>query len=311
MIDRIDGVLCTGNISYDIPVWPVDSVAWGKSMWVDEITFGVGGNGANTSYAMATLGGRVRLTGMVGRDTQGEAVIDVLRDAGIELDLHRSDEPTTSTVVLVHSNSDRSFLHRPGASRDVTAGMLRFDVPGFTHFHLANPFSLPVIRNCAGMVMADARGAGLTTSLDTAWDAKGRWMEDIGPCLPHTDLLFVNDSEARMLTECEDPREAACILRGRGVKDIVVKIGSRGCLVFTDDSESHVPGFSVPAKDTTGAGDCFAGAFLAAISKGLPYKEAARIANAAGAMNVEHLGAARGVRPWEETLAWIRERDTL
>jgi sugar/nucleoside kinase (ribokinase family) len=311
MIARIEGVLCCGNVSYDIPVWPVDSVSWGKSIWVEEITFSVGGNGANTSYALATLGAPVRLTGMVGRDAQGDAIIRMLEAAGVQLDIRRSDNPTTSTVVLVQSSSDRTFVHRPGASRDVTADMLTYSAPGFSHFHLANPFSLPIVRTAGGEIMARAKAAGVTTSLDTAWDAKNRWIEDIGPCLCHTDVLFVNDSEAEMLTGSDDPCEAARILRQYGAKDIVIKVGPEGCLIFDGTGESHVPGFEVTAKDTTGAGDCFVGAFLAGLHRGLKYIEAARIANAAGAMNVEQLGAAKGVRSWDETEAWIQERDTL
>jgi sugar/nucleoside kinase (ribokinase family) len=184
-------------------------------------------------------------------------------------------------------------------------------LPGFSHFHLANPFSLPMIRTTGGSVMAAARAAGLTTSLDTAWDAKDRWMEDIGPCLRYTDLLFVNDSEARMLTGSDDPCVATRVFRELGAKDVVVKIGPRGCLVFQGREEHEVPGFAVEAKDTTGAGDCFVGGFLAALHRGLSYVEAARIANAVGAMNVEQLGAAQGVRSWDDTLGWIRERDTL
>lgn len=311
MIKRIEGVLCIGNISYDIPVWPVDSVNWGRSIWVDEITFSVGGNGANTSYSLATLGAPVLLTGKVGRDNQGDAVVDALKSAGVQLDIHRSDQPTTSTVVLVHSSSDRAFLHRPGASRDVTPEMVRFHVPGFSHFHLANPFSLPIIRHHGAHVMSRAKAAGLSTSLDTAWDAKDRWMEDIGPCLPYTDLLFVNDSEARMLTGSDDPGVAASVFRDKGAKDVVVKVGPRGCIVFAGAEEYKAPGFEVMAKDTTGAGDCFVGGFLAALHRGLSYAESARIANAVGAMKVEKLGAAQGVRSWDETQAWIRERDTL
>ncbi|HYP06585.1 MAG TPA: carbohydrate kinase family protein [Bryobacteraceae bacterium] len=307
MIARIDGVLCCGNVCYDIPVWPVDSVCWGKSVWVDEITFSVGGNGANTAYALATLGAPVRLTGCVGRDLQGDALVQTLERAGVQLDIHRCDSPTTSTVVLVQSSGDRSFVHRPGASRDLAAAMLKFAVPGFSHFHMANPFSLPNIRTVAGEVMASAKKAGLTTSLDTAWDAKGRWMEDIAPCLPFTDLLFVNDSEAEMLTGTKDPKQAVHIFRTHGAADVVIKIGARGCLIFAESAESQVLGFPVAAKDTTGAGDCFVGAFLAGLHRGLTYTDAAYIANATGAMNVEHLGAAKGARSWEETEAWIRQ----
>jgi sugar/nucleoside kinase (ribokinase family) len=253
----------------------------------------------------------VRLTGMVGRDREGDAIIDILKRAGVEPDIRRSDQPTTSTVVLVQSSSDRSFLHRPGASRDVTADMISFHVPGYSHFHLANPFSLPTIRTAGRNVMRRAKKAGLTTSLDTAWDAKGRWMEDIAPCLPNTDLLFLNDSEAKMLTGSDDPREATRILREYGAKDVVLKVGPRGCIVFGGDAEWTVPGYSVQAKDTTGAGDCFAGGFLAALQRGLSYAAAAKVANAVGALNVENLGSAQGPRSWEDTQTWMRERDTL
>jgi sugar/nucleoside kinase (ribokinase family) len=311
MISRIGGVLCCGNICYDVPVWPVSSVAWGKTVWVDEITFNVGGNGANTSYSLATLGTPVRLTGMVGRDSAGDAILAMLEKAGVQCDISRTDQPTAVTVVLVEPDSDRSFLQRPGASRDVTPDILSYNVPGFTHFHLANPFSLPTIRTSVGEVMGAARKAGLTTSLDTAWDAKDRWMEDIREGLPCTDLLFVNESEARKLSGSDDFHKAVEIFRELGAKDVVVKVGPRGCIVFAGEEDFEVSGFPVEAKDTTGAGDCFVGGFLAGLHRGLNYAQAARIANAVGAMNVEKLGAAQGVRSWEDTQAWIRERDTL
>ena len=53
---------------------------------------------------------------------------------------------------------------------------------------LANPFSLPTVRKSIAEVMANARSANITTSLDTGWDAQNRWIEDIGPGLPYTDL---------------------------------------------------------------------------------------------------------------------------
>jgi sugar/nucleoside kinase (ribokinase family) len=114
-----------------------------------------------------------------------------------------------------------------------------------------------------------------------------------------------------MLTGSDDPRAAVAILRDHGARDVVVKVGARGCLVYAGDEEWVVPGYEVNAKDTTGAGDCFAGAFLASLHRGLCYREAAKIANATGALNVEKLGAAQGVRSWDETQAWMRERDTL
>ena len=63
------------------------------------------------------------------------------------------------------------------------------------------------------------------------------------------------------------------------------------------------PGFRVNAVDTTGAGDCFAGGFLAALQRGMTLPEAARIANRVGALSVQSLGATAGLLGWESTLA--------
>jgi sugar/nucleoside kinase (ribokinase family) len=179
------------------------------------------------------------------------------------------------------------------------------DVAGFSHFHLANLYSLPNLRPDAPAVLRRAKDAGLTTSLDTGWDARGVWMPDLAPCLPYVDLLFVNESEGRNFTGSDDPVEAARILRERGAGDIVSKLGAAGSIVFSGEELHRAPAFPVRALDTTGAGDCFAGGFLAALHHGMPCHEAAVFANAVGAMKVECLGAAQGVRSFEETQQWI------
>jgi sugar/nucleoside kinase (ribokinase family) len=86
---------------------------------------------------------------------------------------------------------------------------------------------------------------------------------------------------------------------------VIVKRGASGCAVFGEDEEFDIPAFAVNAVDTTGAGDCFAGAYLAVLARGGSNREAARLANAVGALNVQHMGAVAGLRSWEETVAWM------
>ena len=85
----------------------------------------------------------------------------------------------------------------------------------------------------------------------------------------------------------------------------MIKVGGRGSLVYAGGERIATPAFEIAVKDTTGAGDCFAAGFLAALHHGLDYPEAARIANAVGAMSVESLGAVGGVGNWEQTMAWL------
>jgi sugar/nucleoside kinase (ribokinase family) len=246
---------------------------------------------------------------MVGRDEQGDSLIRMLTEAGVDTSgVQRTGTPTNSTVCVVHSSGDRLFLHRLGASSDVTPDVIELaqrSEGSYSHLHLANLFSLPHMRTAAPAVLARAHELGLTTSLDTGWDARGEWMSLVAPCLPHTDLLFVNESEGKMLTGSENPAEIVSTLRGRGAGDIVLKLGGNGCIAFSGEYEYVIPRFDVKAIDTTGAGDCFAGGFLSAIYRGLSFAEAARFANAVGALSVEKLGAVKGLRNFEETLSWM------
>ena len=104
----------------------------------------------------------------------------------------------------------------------------------------------------------------MTTSVDTQWDTEDEWMKVLAPSLPSTDLLFVNEDEARMLSGHSDPESAARTLRGAGAKTVCVKLGPRGCAVFAEDMDFTSPGFSVDAVDSTGAGDCFSAGYIAA-----------------------------------------------
>jgi sugar/nucleoside kinase (ribokinase family) len=84
-----------------------------------------------------------------------------------------------------------------------------------------------------------------------------------------------------------------------------MKLGGRGCFVSTRDGSARVGAYPVKAVDTTGAGDCFAGAFLTALARGMHPFEAGQVANAVGALTVERMGSTTGLRSWEETVAWM------
>jgi sugar/nucleoside kinase (ribokinase family) len=306
------GVLCCGSIVCDIIVRPVDRFEFNTSVWVDAIEQQLGGNAANTSYTLALLGVPVRVLGAVGRDSFGDSALERLGSAGCDVsNICVSENRTATSVVVVNSAGDRLLLHRPGASATAFEQPIEFAPPltsGLSHFHFANPYSLPRLRTRAAETVRAARAANLTVSVDTGWDSQGRWLEDLGPCLAWTDLLFANAEEARMLTGIDDPSRAARRLRELGAGIVVVKLGRGGCLVLHEGAEIAAPGFEVPVVDSTGAGDCFAGGFLAALGRGASLEEAARFANAVAALSIQSIGSTAGVRPYDETRAWISAR---
>mgnify|MGYP001078571077 CR=1 FL=1 len=306
----MSGVLCCGNIVFDVLVRPVSELRWNTTHWVDSIRHTMGGNGANTAFALGVLGARVRLLGWIGADPAGAFLLDKLAAAGVDLSgVRRGRAPTATTVSLVNPQGDRFLLHAPGVSLEAFADPPELDAPlleGMTHFHLANPFAIPGLRRHGHALLRQARAAGLVTSTDTGWDQHGRWMQDLAQALAWTDLVFVNREETLGLTGSSDLCEAARIFAGYGVRMAVFKLGAEGCAVWRDGEIIRVPAFEVEVVDTTGAGDCFAGAYLAALLEGRDPATAARFANAAAALSVTQLGATEGLRGRDEIEAWMR-----
>lgn len=303
-------IIVAGNLVEDILVRPVERIEYGFTVWVDSIEHHLGGNGANTSYTLAKLGVPVRLRGAVGRDEAGDRVLRRLKDAGVDLaEVRRTDLPTATTVVLVAPDGSRSFLHAPGVSRTVFREPEEFaETPG--HFHLANIFSLPQMRRTGPETLARARRAGWTTSLDTGHDTRGEWMKVLEPCLEHVGMLFANEAEARRISAAEDLRSAARMFLDRGVQKVIIKRGREGCAVFHGSGEIWVRGYAVEPVDTTGAGDCFTGGFLAAIERGTALEGAALLGNACGALSASQMGSVSGLLGYAETTAWMEAHST-
>jgi sugar/nucleoside kinase (ribokinase family) len=218
------------------------------------------------------------------------------------------EEPSPQTIVLVNSNGDRQFLHRRGCSDIAFRSGLSFTperVSGIGHFHVASLFVVPHLRTQAPSMLREARKRGLTTSLDTSWDPEGEWMTILEPCLPHLDILFMNEDEAVHIAAGSTIEALAHAAIGRGTGLVAIKQGHLGCRIYTASQQASCPAFEVEARDTTGAGDCFVAGFLAAYLDGASTEHAGLMGNASGALSVQQVGAVEGLLPRSEQQAWI------
>ena len=99
-------------------------------------------------------------------------------------------------------------------------------------------------------VLREAQSLGITTSLDTAYDATGRWMETLEPCLSYVDMFMPSIVEAQYLTGISDAREIAQFLRNNyGIHTIVIKMGEDGSYASTPAAEHFAPAYPVNAID--------------------------------------------------------------
>ena len=119
-----------------------------------------------------------------------------------------------------------------------------------------------------------------------------------------------NEVEAEELTgipvsDLESAKKAAGFFYDKGVKKVIITLGSRGVFVSSDGREESVPAFKVDAIDTTGAGDAFNGGLLAALAEGRDIWEAVRFANGLAALSVQKLGTTPSMPVREDIDAFL------
>ncbi len=302
-------VVSLGIVVADVIGHPIDNFpARGALQLVPSIAVTIGGCAANTGIGLQKLGIETHVVAAVGRDGFGDLIQSTLARHGVKAHLARKDEPTSATMVLVASDSERSFLHCVGANasfslQDVNFGLLA----GARLLHIAGHGLMPGFdgEQCAQLLQS-VRAQGVTTALDTAGAPDEKWRESLRLCLPHLDFFVPSLHEVRdLFPGQDDPEILAEKLLSAGVKTVALKLGERGSFV-TNGHESHfVPSFEVDARDATGAGDGFAAGFLAGVLRGLDLKECARLGNACGALVVTQVGTVAGYRSWEDTLKFM------
>jgi len=303
-------VTCLGILVADLVGKPVDKYPdRGKLVLVDQLELHSGGCASSTAVALAKIGISAGVIGKVGCDGLGDFMISVLERNGVDARgvVRDSTVGTSGTMVMVHSDGERSFIHYIGANARLTQDDVNFDLLKDTKvLHVAGSFLMPGLDGePTANVLKKAQERGIITTLDTAWDSKGRWISLLQPCLQYVDYAVPSIEEARMVTGKQDPADVAKILMDHGVKVVALKMGEEGCYIRSADQEIRIPKYNVDAVDALGAGDCFAAGFLTGIVKGWDLEKTGRFANAVGAMCVMALGATTGIRSLEETLEFM------
>jgi sugar/nucleoside kinase (ribokinase family) len=307
-------VVCLGILVADVWGKPVND--WperGRLSLVDEIGIGIGGCAANTGLSLRKLGTDVAVMGKVGADGFGDFVLETLhaQGAGVSGVLRDSTVSTSATMIMIDDAGERTFIHYIGANGRVKPEELDFElIKQAKVFHFAGALVMPGFDGApAASVMKAAQDAGVTTSLDTVWNATVPWAELMAPLFPHTDIFLPSLSEAEQITGRTEPREVAAALMDLGVKTVALKMGEKGSYVRTADEEATVGAFHINAVDGTGSGDAYVAGFLHAMLKGWDLEHAVKFANAVGALCTTGIGTTAGVRDFAGTLEFLVEQD--
>ena len=227
----------------------------------------------------------------MGRDLFGPALLDALRNDGIDVTGVAEDPDHPSGVGMIFLDAERQnrVLAIYGANLQCNEDQLAeveaaLDWADVLLLQMEVPFHISMVAARA------ARARGVTTMLDPAPAS------DIPPeAFRDLDIITPNQTEAEYHTgirvdDIPSGRAAAGALLERGVGTAVVKMAEQGVYWASQEGGGHVPAYEVEVVDTISAGDAFSGALAVALGERRGMEEAIRYASAAGALAVTRRG---------------------
>lgn len=285
-------VLVVGSSNTDMII-KVDRLPQsGETVLGGEFASTPGGKGANQAVGAACAGGEVTFIARIGDDPFGEMALNSFRAQGINIRhvLRDRTKPSGVALIVVSKAGQNSIAVAPGANGKLSSGDIQKAKKCFREASvLLLQLETPLATVQAACRLANAAHLRIILNPAPARRLPARLLEGLF-------LLTPNEIEARLLTgvTVADEQSAAIAaekLLSRGVRNIIITMGSRGAFVASNGISRLIPGYRVDAVDTTGAGDIFNGTLAVAIGEGKDLIAAAEFANAAAALSVMRMGA--------------------
>ncbi len=271
-----------------------------------------GGKGANQAFAAARLGAHVSMIGKLGNDSFGPELRANLESAGVDTTAVEAESTSSGIAqIITAENGENVIVVTPGANAYVS--------PRYVEKHLAVIRSASIVLTqletpleTVEYLASVTRKEGIPLVLDPA---PARPLP--ASLLERVDWLTPNESETCSLLGLESQdvpedelEEVAETLLKRGTRNVLLKLGQRGCfLALADGRRVLLPAYAVRAIDSTAAGDAFNGAFAAALLEGHDPERSASWASAVAAISVTRRGAQPSMPTLAEVQAFLKERE--
>lgn len=302
-------LISVGVVCADVMARPVEDLPpRGTLGLVPVLEMHLGGLAAVTASVYSQLGGQSAFLGRVGSDGFGDYLLANLQQKGVDVSLVQRDPDSHSsaTVVMIDESGERTFLHHTGANATTCEEDIDFTkiaALGAKALHWGGPSIMPRLDGAPmGRVFAQAQAQGLRTTMDTCYDGNGIWLPLIEDSLPHLDLIFSSYEEACCYTGEKDVEAIADFYMNYGIKTAVIKLGEKGVFIKSTEGAYSIPAHQVDVLDTTGAGDAFCGGFLYGWLQSWDLERCGRLANAVGALTVQHMGGSDAIRDLDQVL---------
>ena len=274
-------IVVVGSLNLDTVIEVPQMPKAGETLAGTGVSQVPGGKGANQAYAIGKLLGNVKMIGAVGNDAPGKILVDNLESVGVDISgiSEIKGGTTGQAFITVEDSGENSIIIIAGTNADVTQDLIQNNMDAIQEADIII-MQLEIPLETVEYVNDVAVKYGKTVILDPAPAVAG---------LPDSfwkgiDYIKPNETELSILVgspleDMEEIREGARSMVQKGVKNVLVTLGSEGCLFVTEETEEYYPACKVEAVDTTGAGDAFFAGVVAGLTYGKSLKESCIIAS--------------------------------
>jgi ribokinase len=298
-------VLVVGSLNMDFIYRVKQLPAPGETLTALSYQRAAGGKGANQAVAAARQGAKVGMIGCVGLDDIGNTLVQGLTQDNINIDhVHAIDHaPTGMASIYVDDKAENNIVIVAGANALLTTQHVQNAKAMIQNARcLVCQFETPLATFIEAAKIAKQHGVTVILNPSPMRDFDVTFLN-------LADILIVNEVEAMQLSRMDNTAAATEALLEFGSTHVIMTLGANGVLHTTKTSSIHLPAFHVTAKDTTGAGDTFAGCLAAALAKGLAMKIAIQHAQAAAAICVTRDGAQPSIPYQAEVEALLQQQN--
>ena len=286
-----------GSIGIDMLAFASKLPAPGETMAGHDFMTAPGGKGLNQAIACARLGAPTSMIGCAGDDGFGQQVTTYMKEAGVDVSRVRKVPGmyTGVATICVADDGANAIVVVPGANgcvspADVTA------LPYQAGDYLVAQFEVPLASTLAAFQAARSKGARCLLNPSPIMDGAADVM-DVADIIVLNEIELAHYAGLPVTAQTADEQiiHAARHLIHHEGQTIVVTLGARGALAVNRQEDIIIPGRSVKAIDTVGAGDTFAGGLAARLLAGDTLHHAMEFANIAASLSVQKQGAAPSI----------------
>jgi len=304
-------VLVVGELNIDIILNEIESFPEiGKEKLANKMDTTLGSSSAIFASNLSSLGVKVAFLGKIGKDQNGDFVIDSLKDKGVDTSMIiRSQEYNTGATIVLNFLEDRANVTYPGAMDHLMLNDIKSKhLDSTRHLHFSSYFMQPGIKPDICVLFEKAKSIGLSTSMDPQWDPFEKWDLDYKSILPMVDVFLPNEVELNNITGMANIEDAF-----QAIQDycniVVVKSGNNGSTLFDKGKTFHAdPFLNTSVVDAIGAGDSFNAGFISKFIESRPFAECQRYGNLMGAVSTTKAGGTTAFSDLESVMEIARTK---